>query len=109
MTLVSGYSLTGKVYLEKRSSADGVSAELLDSNRLKWRRLVKKFGPKQARSNSFGGAVYAWLYRHDRQWLLEINAKFKLAHTTQNNRVDWIKRDKEVEAAAEKNNRGEQG
>ena len=74
-----------------------MSAELLDSNRLKWRKLVKKFGPKKARSNSFGGAVYAWLYRHDRQWLLEINAKFKLARTTQNNRVDWIIRDKEVE------------
>lgn len=95
--LVSSYSLMGKVYLEKRSNADGVSVELLDSNRRKWRKLVKKSGPKQARSNSFGGAVYAWLYRHDRQWLLEINAKFKLARTTQNNRVDWIIRDKEVE------------
>ena len=59
--------------------------------------VVKKLGPKQARSNSVGGAVYAWLYQHDRQWLLDINAEFKLARTTQNNRVDWIKRDKEVE------------
>ena len=100
--LVSGYSLTGKVYFEKRSSADGVSAELLDSNRLKWRKLVKIFGPKKARANSFGGVVYAWLYRHDRQWLLDINAEFKLARTTQNNRVDWIKRDKEVEEQLKK-------
>ena len=91
------HSLTGKVYLEKSSNPDGVSVELLDSNRRKWRKLVKKSGPKQARSNSFGGAVYAWLYRHDRQWLLDVNAEFKLARTTQNYRVDWIKRDKEVE------------
>ena len=95
--LVSNYSLTGKVYLEKRSNPDGVSVSLFDSNRRKWRKFVKKSGPKQARSNSFGGAAYAWLYRHDRQWLLDINAEFKLARTTQNNRVDWIKRDKEVE------------
>ena len=95
--LVSRYSLTGRVYLEKRFGVDDVSTELLDSNRRKWSKLVKKFGPKQARANSFGGVVYAWLYRHDRQWLLDINAEFKLARTTQNNRVDWIKRDKEVE------------
>ena len=97
LTLVSRYSLTGRVYLEKRFGVDDVSTELLDSNRRKWSKLVKKFGPKQARANSFGGVVYAWLYRHDRQWLLDINAEFKLARTTQNYRVDWIKRDKEVE------------
>ncbi len=97
INLVSDGSLTGRVHLEKRFSVDDVSTELLDSNRHKWSKLVTKFGPKQARANSFGGAVYAWLYRHDRQWLLDINAEFKLARTTQNNRVDWIKRDKEVE------------
>ena len=100
--LVSSYSLTGKVYLEKKPNADGVSAELLDSNRRKWGKLVKKFGPKQARANPFGGAVYAWLYRHDRQWLLDINAEFKVARITQDNRVDWTKRDKEVEEQLKK-------
>ena len=93
---VCGYAQTGRVYFEKHPNTDGLSSELLEANRLAWSRLVKKFGPKQARSISSGGAVYAWLYRHDSKWLLETNAKFRFTHTTRNKRVDWMKRDKEV-------------
>ena len=94
--LVSDASLTVRVYPEKKSDTDSVSADLLDNNRHKWRDLVVKFGPKQARSKPVGGAIYAWLYRHDRQWLLEINSEFKIASSTRKNRVDWNNRDKEV-------------
>ena len=94
--LVSDSSLTGRVSPEKREDVDSVSADLLDNYRRKWRDLVNKFGPKQARSKPVGGRVYAWLYRHDRRWLLEINAEFKLSCTTRKHRVDWNNRDNEV-------------
>lgn len=46
---------------------------LTKSKRNLWLRLLEKFrgrGVKTIRSSSPGGAVYAWLYRNDRAWLM---------------------------------------
>ena len=60
--------------------------------KLNWLRLVKTFGTKIARASG-GGAIYAWLYRHDRDWLLKINLRYKHPIPVVNNRVNWRQRD----------------
>ncbi|MDU0353757.1 TnsD family Tn7-like transposition protein [Paraglaciecola aquimarina] len=56
-----------------------------------WKALLKVYTPKVARRHS--AAMYARLYRADRDWLLRINEEHKETRITINNRVDWCKRD----------------
>ncbi|MCO7034789.1 TnsD family Tn7-like transposition protein, partial [Vibrio paracholerae] len=58
-----------------------------------WLIRLKAEGCQQARKRN-GGALYAWLYRHDRVWLLRINRRYQRSHVTVNQRVDWQLRDK---------------
>jgi hypothetical protein len=60
-------------------------------NRAQWLALIKRKNVKQARSEN--GWLYAWLYRHDRRWLLSTNSRFYLPTVRQSRRVDWQKRD----------------
>lgn len=78
-------------YDEMPSSTEPVVVD--QTRRAKWQRAVAKFGVKGARQNGFAH-LYTWLYRHDKQWLMQFNqgsAKVKVAKTV---RVDWSKRDK---------------
>ena len=59
-----------------------------------WFQSVRKIGPKQARQKQ--KAIYAWLYRHDHDWLLAINDKYKRARRIVNKRVYWPKRDRMI-------------
>ena len=71
----------------------GTEVSLLSEHRRKWLGAVKKNGVKQARLNGFG-CVYAWLYRRDRLWLMEINRSHKLLRPSNHKtKVDWHKRD----------------
>lgn len=66
--------------------------EDLKAHKLNWLQLVKSNGTKQARAGK-GGATYAWLYRHDREWLLKINQRYKQPIPVVNKRVNWRQRD----------------
>ena len=57
-----------------------------------WYNLVKTRGTKIARTGN-GAAIYAWLYRHDKGWLLKVNLRYKQPIPYINTRVDWHKRD----------------
>ena len=57
-----------------------------------WLVAVAKNGVNYARKHKFG-YVYAWLYRHDRKWLLQVNDQFKIPNIIKNPRIDWHKRD----------------
>ena len=63
--------------------------------RKKWQQLVRKNGIKVSRSISNGGAIYAWLYRHDYKWLQQYNSKHQVVRSPLNTRVDWHNRDRE--------------
>ncbi|EPB6720908.1 TnsD family Tn7-like transposition protein [Vibrio fluvialis] len=65
----------------------------LYEHRSDWLIAVKKHGVKGARSNGFAD-VYAWLYRRDRRWLLQINLKNKMAEYKHPHKVNWPKRDR---------------
>lgn len=60
-----------------------------------WLVAVVKNGANCARRYKYGD-VYAWLYRHDRDWLLQINNQYKAANITKNPRIDWHKRDRHL-------------
>src|SRR5690606_30403298 len=64
---------TGYVSKSVQPSYEGLSVKHKD-----WQRLVHQYqGIKAARQSLEGGAVYAWLYRHDRDWLVHWNQQHK--------------------------------
>jgi hypothetical protein len=62
----------------------------------RWLKIVKKVGTKVGRAKNKGGATYAWLYRHQRKWLIKINEHFKRPSNYKNNRVNWAVRDRSL-------------
>jgi hypothetical protein len=70
--------------------------DLNHKHRKNWQTLVKKHGVKPARKQLQGGAIYAWLYRHDKPWLLEFNSQYRIYPRPINNRVNWQKKDKQT-------------
>lgn len=60
--------------------------------RQEWQRLVILAGAKQARAAN--SATYAWLYRHDRPWLLSINSDYRVEKKPHSQKVNWRLRDK---------------
>ena len=63
--------------------------------RSSWEAFLKEFGVKKARFSG-GAAIYAWLYRNDRAWLMKINGQYRRSSRSENKRVDWGKRDQDV-------------
>lgn len=59
-----------------------------------WQQLVKQHGIKLSRSRGKGSAIYAWLYRHDYQWLQQFNSKHQIIRQNLENRVEWHNRDR---------------
>ncbi|ABN52346.1 Tn7-like transposition protein D [Acetivibrio thermocellus ATCC 27405] len=94
-------------YWEKRSEADVVydyekssysSMKLDDKDyyRKRWNELRKQYpemGKTQLRQ--VDKALFAWLYRNDREWLNQ-NSPDKKVSNTVNRRVDWNQRDNEI-------------
>ena len=67
------------------------------SNRNKWSLLIKgncNISPKAARA--IDPKLYAWLYRNDKDWLLQENTKLQSGRHGNNSRVDWAARDSEL-------------
>ncbi len=62
------------------------------THRQHWLSMVKTSGTKLARLTG-GSACYAWLYRHDKDWLLSTNAQYQVHGIITNCRVDWHSRD----------------
>ncbi len=59
--------------------------------REKWLNLVKELGIKPART--LDQALYAWLYRNDKDWLLKINQTLHQGFIPLGAKVDWHSRD----------------
>lgn len=58
-----------------------------------WQRLARERGTKAARKVESGGALYAWLYRNDKAWLMEFNKGHKQSRDLPGLKVNWHKRD----------------
>jgi len=73
---------------------DEEDIELRDRQRKAWAELVLRYGIKPARKVKYGGAIYTWLYRHDRSWLLAFNQVHRQAPVKPSeSRVNWVCRD----------------
>ena len=73
------------------------SSENLSVKHKNWQQLVHQYqGIKAARLSLEGGAIYAWLYRHDRDWLVHWNQQHKLERLAPAPRVDWGQKDRTV-------------
>lgn len=64
-----------------------------EEKREQWRNLIDKAPIKRARKLPGGGALYAWLYRHDRDWLLVFNRAHQSQSHVRQKKVDWRARD----------------
>ncbi len=64
---------------------------MLTAKRNEWVSLIQKYGIKPSRIKN--AALYAWLYRNDRTWLLNKNRKFHVLPTPNRKKVNWYFRD----------------
>ena len=64
----------------------------LEDYRRRWLNALEKHGTKLARLNGYGD-VYAWLYRYDKTWLIEINQGHRIPLLRHRPKVSWRKRD----------------
>lgn len=73
-----------------------IDSDLVKEHRYKWIQLQRDF-PDFSKSElrKKRPEVYAYLYRHDRDWLNVNSPKRKNVGPT-NNRVNWLERDKEI-------------
>lgn len=92
-----------ETYWEKRSDRElfkdkGSSittADKRDYCRREWLKLMNRYPDKsKTELRQINKAVYAWLYRNDKEWL-QLNSP-EPRYTYKNTRVDWDKRDKEI-------------
>jgi hypothetical protein len=68
----------------------------LANHRQEWKGLMKQFPEKsKTELRKMNKALYAWLYRNDRDWLNQNSPEIVVIPTI-NNRVDWNHRDEEI-------------
>ncbi len=75
------------------TSTNLAESEEFADKRQTWSILVESLGVQSARKSIQGGACYAWLYRHNRKWLLDFNRQHKCPKQTLGCKVDWHRRD----------------
>ncbi|MFX5121964.1 TnsD family Tn7-like transposition protein [Acinetobacter baumannii] len=64
---------------------------ILKEKRNEWMSLIQNYGVKPSRVKN--GALYAWLYRNDKTWLLTKNKSFHALAVNIPKKVDWSFRD----------------
>jgi len=66
-------------------------SSILSTKRNEWMSLIQNFGIKPSRVKN--SALYAWLYRNDKTWLLTKNRSFHALPANIPKKVDWPLRD----------------
>ncbi|WP_319542365.1 TnsD family Tn7-like transposition protein [uncultured Pseudodesulfovibrio sp.] len=77
------------------SPSKNISQSVLHAKRKAWLEMVKEQGTRKSRKTG-GDHIYCWLYRNDRNWLNDVNNKYRRATRSENRRVDWNERDRMV-------------
>ncbi len=67
-----------------------------EEKRKLWRNLIGNTPIKKARKLPGGGALYAWLYRNDRDWLLAFNRTHQSQSHVRQKKVNWRARDRSL-------------
>jgi len=69
-------------------------SELIEANRNIWMGLVKENQTIKG-ARKINPALYAWLYRNDKTWLINTNKNYHQRHIPKGFTVDWQRRDSE--------------
>lgn len=67
----------------------------LERHRTLWLQALEHHGGAKAARQNGGGARYAWLYRHDKSWLIAVNQAMKSPHGNHSH-TDWRERDRRL-------------
>ncbi|KPW65095.1 Uncharacterized protein ALO82_01142 [Pseudomonas syringae pv. broussonetiae] len=63
--------------------------------RVLWLQALDQYGGAKATRQNGGNACYAWLYRHDRHWLMAAN-QVRQRRQGNNSQIDWRARDRKL-------------
>lgn len=80
--------------------SEALQMTTLSKRRATWAKLIEEnpnVSPKIVRS--LNKKTYAWLYRHDRDWLFTYIKKLPSGRIGNNSKVDWLKRDHNLSEA----------
>jgi hypothetical protein len=88
---VRSIRLGAKILLTDTPISDHHPTEQTVSKRKQWLAATAQDSVTQARSRN--ASLYAWLYRHDKAWLLSVNRQFHVVPVGEYRRVDWRRRD----------------
>ncbi len=91
LTEVRSITPSAKLLHSDRFINDDLVSEQTANKRAQWLAATEQNSVKCARTEN--AALYAWLYRHDKEWLLTLNRQFRLVPAGENQRVDWRRRD----------------
>lgn len=87
-------SIPANLYFVKRPIfADDAPSIKKEEIRQKWQDIVLLQGVKTGRNIKPGSAIYMWLYRNDRNWLLAFNSKHISCPPIRKNKINWSIRD----------------
>lgn len=89
--VLSVKNITFSVPIKK---VDIVNSGVVRRYKKMWLNRVKCLGTKLGRFDC--GDAYAWLYRHQRNWLLKVNKYYKKPIIHEASRIDWNKRDHKI-------------
>lgn len=66
----------------------------IQRKRDQWQKLVVECQKNIKEARQKNGGLYAWLYRHDKVWLLSYNKSHHSKHIQNGIKHDWLKRDR---------------
>lgn len=81
---------------EQAKSIVKVDMGVIEANRVDWLKLIQSNKSSVKEARKVNQALYAWLYRNDKQWLMNTNKIYHKPHIPKGFVVDWQRRDTEL-------------
>lgn len=76
-----------------------VDVGMIEANRAVWLKLIQNNKSSVKEARKVNQALYTWLYRNDKQWLMNTNKIYHKPHIPRGLVVDWKRRDIELTKA----------
>ncbi|MBW4018028.1 transposase [Moraxella osloensis] len=78
---------------DKRKIPQNIVSEI-PFKRNQWLAILAENNFQIKQTRALNKALYAWLYRNDREWLVKEHEKYQNKYISTNDKYDWNKRDK---------------
>lgn len=93
LSLCTVYRIRAEMQGFRDCGKQQIDAQVLATYRSRWLRTAL-LGLSVRQRRVLDGASYAWLYRHDRQWLMDGPGRSAAVARASRPRIDWTQRDK---------------